>query len=87
MLDVAYGSVNESGGNTIVADQKDHSPQEITAESQVARLFAWRRGFNAMHLIDLGIRLGLFNAFAETPAVTAQQVAGRLGLHAPYVEG
>lgn len=58
----------------------------VTADSQVARIFAWRRGFNAMHLIDLGVRLGLFKAFAETPSVAAGQVAERLGLHPPYVE-
>jgi 2-polyprenyl-3-methyl-5-hydroxy-6-metoxy-1,4-benzoquinol methylase len=59
---------------------------DLTAEAQVARVFAWRRGFNALHLIDLGIRLGLFKAFAETPEATAQEVAERLSLHAPYVE-
>ncbi|MCB1868439.1 MAG: methyltransferase domain-containing protein [Gammaproteobacteria bacterium] len=62
------------------------SETNVTADSQVSRIFEWRRGFNAMHLIDLGIRLGLFKAFAETPDVTAQEVADRLGLHAPYVE-
>ena len=41
-------------------------PKEPTAEDQVARLFEWRRGFNAMHLIDIGVRLGLFRAIAET---------------------
>jgi SAM-dependent methyltransferase len=60
--------------------------ENLTAEAQVARVFAWRRGFNAMHLIDLGLRLGLFRAFAETPDSTAQEVADRLKLHAPYVE-
>lgn len=64
----------------------DATGREITADSQVARIFAWRRGFNAMHLIDLGVRLHLFKAFAETPGVTGRQVADRLGLHAPYVE-
>jgi len=59
---------------------------DITADSQVERIFAWRRGFNAMHLIDLGIRLGLFKALAESPNATAASVAQRLGLHAPYVE-
>ncbi len=58
----------------------------LTAEEQMARVFAWRRGFNALHLIDLGIRLGLFKAFAETPDATAQEVADRLRLHGPYVE-
>ena len=37
--------------------------EEITADDQVAKIFEWRRGFNAMHLIDLGVRLGLFSAF------------------------
>jgi SAM-dependent methyltransferase len=70
----------------MTADRKDNRPPEVTADSQVARLFAWRRGFNAMHLIDLGVRLGLFKAFADTPDVTAGHVADRLGLHAPYVD-
>jgi SAM-dependent methyltransferase len=39
-----------------------------------------------MHLIDLGVRLGLYKAFADTPDVTAGHVADRLGLHAPYVD-
>jgi ubiquinone/menaquinone biosynthesis C-methylase UbiE len=58
----------------------------ITADAQVARIFEWRRGFNTIHLIDLGIRLGLFKAFADTPGVTAAEVAQRLALHAPYVD-
>jgi len=57
----------------------------MTPEEQVARIFAWRRGFNAMHLIDLGVRLGLFRAFADSPGSSAEEVARRLGLHAPYV--
>ena len=36
----------------MTADRKDNTPQEVTAHSQGARLFAWRRGFNAMHLIE-----------------------------------
>lgn len=59
---------------------------DISADDQVARIFEWRRGFNAMHLIDLGIRLGLFQAFADTPGVTAAAVAARLALHPPYVD-
>lgn len=59
---------------------------ETSADSQVARIFAWRRGFNAMHLIDLGIRLGLFKAIAASPGSGAGDIALRLGLNAPYVE-
>lgn len=61
-------------------------PLAVTADAQVAKVFGWRRGFNAMHLIDLGIRLGLFKALAEVPEATAQSLAVRLGLHPPYVE-
>ncbi len=59
---------------------------EITAETQVAKIFEWRRGFNAMHLIDLGVSLGLFKAILEQPDTTPTQIAKELGLHAPYVE-
>jgi len=59
---------------------------EPTADEQVAKVFAWRRGFNAMHLIDIGVRLGLFEAFAEKPGSTGSEVAEALGLHAPFVE-
>jgi ubiquinone/menaquinone biosynthesis C-methylase UbiE len=58
----------------------------ITADSQVARIFEWRRGFNTIHLIDLGIKLGLTKALAEAPNSSAQDLASKLGLHAPYVE-
>lgn len=57
-----------------------------TADSQVTKIFEWRRGFNAMHLIDIGIRLGLFRTLAETPHLDPQSLASRLGLHAPYVK-
>ena len=60
--------------------------EDITADDQVAKIFEWRRGFNAMHLIDLGVRLGLFKAFADTPHAKPVDVAQALGLHAPYVD-
>ena len=59
---------------------------EITAETQAAKIFEWRRGFNAMHLIDLGVRLGLFKAIADQPDATPAQIAEELGLHAAYIE-
>ncbi len=39
-----------------------------------------------MHLIDLGVRLGLFKEIAATPGANADEIAESLGLHAPYVE-
>ena len=59
---------------------------EITADAQVARIFEWRRGFNTIHLIDLGVHLGLFRALAEMPGQSGAELATRLGLHAPYVD-
>jgi SAM-dependent methyltransferase len=62
------------------------SAREITADAQVARIFEWRRGFNTIYLIDLGVHLGFFKALAEAPGLTGAGLAQRLGLHAPYVE-
>ena len=68
-----------------MSDQ-ENSTTDITADSQVAKIFAWRRGFNAVHLIDLGVELGLFRAFADAPDSTPQQIAEQLELHPPYVD-
>ena len=62
------------------------SRPNVTADEQVSKIFAWRRGFNAMHLIDLGIDLGIFKAFAEAPDSFPADIAAKLRLHAPYVE-
>jgi len=64
----------------------DNETTKITADSQVARIFEWRRGFNTIHLIDVGIRVGLFKSLAEAPGVTGKELAERLGLHPPFVE-
>jgi 2-polyprenyl-3-methyl-5-hydroxy-6-metoxy-1,4-benzoquinol methylase len=61
-------------------------PAGISADAQVARIFEWRRGFNTIHLIDLGIRVGVFKAFAEAPDATAGEIASKLGLNAHYVD-
>ena len=63
----------------------DNNRKDITADSQVARVFEWRRGFNTIHLIDLGIRVGLFRALVEAPGCNPEQLAAKLGLHAPFV--
>ena len=60
--------------------------KDNTADALVAKVFEWRRGFNAMYLIDLGVDLGLFRTVAEAPGVQPREVAERLGLHPPYVE-
>jgi 2-polyprenyl-3-methyl-5-hydroxy-6-metoxy-1,4-benzoquinol methylase len=70
----------------MAADARNDKGGAASADAQVARIFEWRRGFNAMHLIDLGIRLGLFRAIADAPGVTARSLADRLALHPPYVD-
>lgn len=64
----------------------DSGSGKLSADDQVAKVFAWRRGFNAIHLIDLGIEVGLFRAFAEIPDSSPEAIAQRLALHAPYVD-
>ncbi len=70
----------------MTAGNQNGANAEPTAEEQVARVFEWRRGFNAMHLIDIGIRLGLFRAFVDKPGATPDEVAADLGFHPPYIE-
>ena len=64
----------------------DNLGNELTAESQVAKIFEWRRGFNAMHLIDIGVQLGLFRTISNASEATPEQIAVALSLHPPYVE-
>src|SRR5581483_5922831 len=59
---------------------------EITADTQVARIFEWRRGFNTIYLIHLGVQLGLFKALADAPGATPEQLAQKLGLQSAYVD-
>jgi SAM-dependent methyltransferase len=60
---------------------------EITIDSQVAKIFEWRRGFNAQHLIDIGLRLGLLRAFAEArEGLTVAALAEKLDLRERFVE-
>ena len=58
----------------------------ITADSQTEKIFAWRRGFNAMHLIDVGVEVGLFKALAAAPeGLTSSALAQQLQLNAHFV--
>jgi len=67
-----------------MAPEREHGRKgQITADSQAERIFAWRRGFNAMYLIDLGVRLGLFRTLAETPELSVRQLAEKLDGRVP----
>ncbi|MBI4607645.1 MAG: methyltransferase domain-containing protein [Candidatus Rokubacteria bacterium] len=51
-----------------------------TPREQLLRLIEYIRGFRATYLVAAGLRLGLFKKVAETPGVTAELLAGDLGL-------
>ncbi len=67
-------------------NKPDANSPEISVDEQVAKVFTWRRGFNAVFLIDIGVDLGLFKALAEGPGRTSQEIAADLKLHPPYVD-
>lgn len=59
---------------------------KVTPDAQMDRIFEWRLGFNAVYLLDLGLRLGLFRALADAPGSSPQQLAERLGLQPHHVD-
>lgn len=59
---------------------------EVTPERQAARLYEYAKGFMAVHLIDTGLRLGLFARLREArEGLTPADLARALSLHEPYV--
>ncbi len=60
---------------------------EITPEEQTARLWSYLKGFHAVHLVNVGVELGIFERFRRSEgALSAADLAGALGLHGHYVE-
>ncbi|MCJ7523499.1 MAG: class I SAM-dependent methyltransferase [Dehalococcoidia bacterium] len=61
---------------------------EITLEEQRARLQAYEKGFFAIHLMKIGIELGLFTGLQSLEdGATVGNLANELRLHEPYVAG
>lgn len=60
---------------------------EVTPREQLSRISRYLRGYQATHMIRLGVELGLFQRIAEAPhGILPQELASALGLHTPYVE-
>lgn len=57
---------------------------EPRLSDQTARVFSFLRGLHATHFLDVGVRLGVFRALAETPQ-RPPELAAALRLHEPYV--
>jgi len=61
--------------------------EEISAESQMAKINNFHKGFKATHLINIGAELGIFKALSESnDGFTVSELASKLGLHEPYLK-
>jgi len=61
--------------------------EEITAKSQMAKIRNFEKGFFATNLINIGAKLGLFEALnKEKEGTTIPELASKLGLHEPYLK-
>ena len=59
---------------------------EITLDEQSAKLEAYEKGFLAVHLVNTGVVLGLFEKLsAFEGGIRPDALASELGLHEPYV--
>lgn len=64
----------------------DEPRPEVTPEEQTDLMWDYLKGYHAVHLIDIGVELGLFARIASEGPITAAALAAGLGLHPPYVE-
>jgi len=61
--------------------------EEISVKSQWAKIRNFEKGFFATHLINIGAKLGVFEALYETKeGMTIPDLASKLGLHEPYLK-
>ena len=60
---------------------------EISAKAQMAKVREFEKGFMATHLINLGAKLGIFEALNENRnGLTVPVLAAKLGIHEPYLK-
>ena len=60
---------------------------ELSAKAQMAKIREFEKGFMATHLINLGAKLGIFQALNENKnGLTVPVLAAKLGLHEPYLK-
>jgi hypothetical protein len=61
--------------------------EEINAKTQMAKIRSFEKGFIAIHLINLGAELGIWEAlYKEKDGLTVSDLAARLKLHEPYLK-
>jgi len=60
--------------------------EEVSTKSQLAKIRNFEKGFMATHLINIGAKLGLFEALNEAKeGMTVPDLATKLGLYEPYL--
>lgn len=60
---------------------------EISAKTQMAKIRNFEKGFMATHLLNLGAKLGVFEALHEDKnGLTVPVLAAKLGIHEPYLK-
>ncbi len=61
---------------------------ETSRLAQIGKVINYVRGIHAAHLIDLGVKMGLFEALIKSPVgVDPETLASQLKLHPSYVRG
>lgn len=61
--------------------------QEVDARSQWAKIRNFEKGFYATHLMNIGAKLGIFEALYEAKeGMTIADLASKLKLHEPYLK-
>ena len=60
---------------------------ELTAKSQMKKIRKFEKGFMAIHLINLGEKLGIFEYLNKNKGgLTVDDLAAHLKLHGPYLK-
>ena len=61
--------------------------EELSTKTQMAKIRNFERGFMATHLVNLGAKLGVFQALHEDrDGLTVPVLAAKLGVHEPYLK-
>ncbi len=61
--------------------------EDVTSKSQMAKIRGFERGFMAMHLLNLGKELGVFDVLNEAnDGMTISDLASKLNVHEPYLK-
>ena len=61
--------------------------EEVSAKTQMAKIRNFERGFIAIHLINIGAKVGIFEALnEEKEGLSVSDLASKLSLHEPYLK-